>query len=138
MPRPKAWPLCKVSTEWGVVVGILTFVWYWVGHEWTYLQEIPRGDWKPAWILFTLVALVICRGDAKAGANVAETVFKRITGMARHLIGLTLALFVGLVIWSLLQGGFDVNEFIQGIVVAVGTAVTTSAWVGAVEDATKA
>ena len=121
-----------------VVVGILTFVWYWVGYEWTYLQEIPRGDWKPAWILFTLVALVICsRGDAKASANVAEAVIKRIQGMARHLIGFTLAMMVCMVIWSLIHGGFDVNEFIQAIVVAVGTAVTTSAWVGAVEDATK-
>ena len=120
-----------------VVVGVLTYVWYWMGHEWTYLQEVARGDWKPAWILYTLIALVICRNKS-SGGNVAEAVINRIKGMLPHLVGITLALFVGLVIWSLMHGAFIVNEFIQAVVVAVGTAVTTSAWVGAVEDATKA
>ena len=123
-----------------VVVGVLTYLWYRIGYGWEYLQDIPRGDWDPAWILYTLVTLLLLRrlgSAANDGANVVEAVVKRIKGIVSHLPGLTLALLVGLTIFSLENGGFSKTEYIQAVIVAVGAAVTTAAWLGAMEDASK-
>lgn len=121
-----------------VVVGVLTFVWYWIGYEWPYLANIPRGDWSIIWVLYTLMAILICRRTgAGSGASVVEAVSNRLRDIFPHLVGITLSLLVGLTIWSFVHGGFDMNEYIQAVIVAVACSLTTAGWVGALEDASK-
>lgn len=131
--------MAKSLISW-VVVGVLSYLWYWVGYGFDYLQNIPRGDWGPTWVLFTLYAILLLRRPGAAannGANVIEAVVNRIKGIVPHLVGLTLALFVGLAVFSLVQGGFSQTEYIQAVIVAIGAALTTAAWLGALEDASK-
>ena len=61
----------------------------------------------------------------------------RIKDVVPHLLGLTVALLVADVIYSLMMGSFITNELIQAVVVAVAAAVTTAAWLGATEDASR-
>ncbi len=131
--------MVKSLISW-VVVGVLIFVWWWVGYDWNYLQDIPRGDWKPIWVLFTILALIVLRHGglpSSGGGNVAESVINRIKDVVPHLLGLTVALLVGDVIYSLMMGSFITNELIQAVVIAVASAVITAAWLGAVEDASR-
>ena len=131
--------MAKSLISW-VVVGVLTYLWWWVGYDFAYLQDLPRGEWQTVWLLFTILALIVLRhGGApeSGGGNVAEAVTGRVKDIVPHLLGLVVALFTGLTIWSLMQGGFDVNEYIQAVVVAAGSALTTAAWLGATEDASR-
>lgn len=131
--------MVKSLISW-VVVGVLIFVWWWVGYDWNYLQDIPRGDWKPIWVLFTILALIVLRHGglpSSGGGNVFESVINRIKDVVPHLLGLTVALLVGDAIYSLMMGAFITNELIQAVVVAVAAAVITAAWLGAVEDASR-
>jgi hypothetical protein len=131
--------MAKSLISW-VVVGVLIFVWWWVGYDWNYLQDIPRGDWKPIWVLFTILTLIVLRhtgAPAAGGGNVVEAVIGRIKDVVPHLLGLAVALLVGDAIYSLMMGGFITNELIQAVAVAVGSAVTTAAWLGATEDASR-
>ncbi len=131
--------MVKSLISW-VVVGVLIFVWWWVGYDWNYLQDIPRGDWKPIWVLFTILALIVLRHGglpSSGGGNVAESVINRIKDVVPHLLGLTVALLVADVIYSLMMGSFITNELIQAVVIAVAAAVITAAWLGAVEDASR-
>ena len=131
--------MVKSLISW-VVVGVLIFVWWWVGYDWNYLQDIPRGDWKPIWVLFTILALIVLRHGglpSSGGGNVFESVINRIKDVVPHLLGLTVALLVADAIYSLMMGSFITNELIQAVVVAVASAVITAAWLGAVEDASR-
>ena len=131
--------MAKSLISW-VVVGVLTYLWWWIGYDWSYLQDLPRGEWQTVWLLFTILALIVLRhGGApeSGGGNVVEAVTGRVKDVVPHLLGLVVALFTGLTIWSLMQGGFDWNEYIQAVVVAAGSALTTAAWLGATEDASR-
>ena len=131
--------MVKSLISWAVV-GVLIFIWWWVGYAWEYLQDIPRGDWKPIWVLFTILALIVLRHGglpSSGGGNVFESVINRIKDVVPHLLGLTVALLVADVIYSLMMGSFITNELIQAVVVAVAAAVTTAAWLGATEDASR-
>ena len=131
--------MVKSLISW-VVVGVLIFVWWWVGYDWNYLQDIPRGDWKPIWVLFTILALIVLRHGglpSSGGGNVFESVINRIKAVVPHLLGLTVALLVADAIYSLMMGSFITNELIQAVVIAVASAVITAAWLGAVEDASR-
>ena len=104
--------MAKSLISW-VVVGVLIYIWWWVGYDWDYLQDIPRGDWKPIWVLFTILTLIVLRhgGAPESGAgNVAEAVMGRIKDVVPHLLGLTVALLVGDVIYSLMMGSFIKDE----------------------------
>lgn len=129
--------MAKSLISW-VVVGLFTFAWFYIGYDWAYLQNIPRGDWKPAYLIITLLTILIARkpGSApNAGANVVEAITNRLQGIFPHLIGVLLALFVGLTCFSLIHGGFRGVEYVQAIAVTLGAALTTAAWLGAMEDA---
>ena len=134
--------MAKSLISW-VVVGVLTYLWWWIGYDWKFLQELERGvgDWKPVWLLFTILTLIVLRhgGAPESGAgNVAEAVIGRVKNVVPHLLGLTLALLVGDTIFALThEGGLITSEYLQAVVVAVGSAVTTAAWLGAIEDASR-
>ncbi len=125
------------------VVGVLTYAWWWVGYDWGFLQVLERGvgDWNPVWVLFTILTLIVLRhgGAPEGGAgNVFEAVVGRVKDVVPHLLGLTVALLVGDTIFQLThEGGIIPNEYIQAVIVAVGSAVTTAAWLGAIEDASR-
>ncbi len=131
--------MVKSLISW-VVVGIFAYAWYWTGYSWDYLQNVPRGDWKPTWILVTLFVVLVNRrpgGAAAIGANVIETIMNRIKGVAPHFLGLVLSLAVGLTLWSLHQGGFIVNEYAQGLALIVTCNLITTIWLAALDDATQ-
>ncbi len=130
--------MAKSLVSW-VLVGILTFAWYWVGYAWSYLQDIPRGNWSPVWMLFTVMIIVIHRrsGMAALGGNVVETMIGRIKAFSGHIVGFVVANFAGLGCWTLYNGSFIANEFVQGVVVCISCIVITSAFLGAMDDATQ-
>ncbi|MDG1995703.1 MAG: hypothetical protein P8J14_04350 [Emcibacteraceae bacterium] len=118
---------------------MFTYGWYWVAYGWQYLQDTPRGSWGWTWILFTILVILIQRrnGVAAVGANVIETIMSRVKTVLPHIVGLLLALAVGLTAFSLQLGGFIVNEYVQGAVVVVSNSLLTSIFVGALDDATQ-
>lgn len=127
--------MAKSLLSWAVL-GVVSYLWYRIGYGWEYLQDIPRGDWDPAWILFTIFTLLIHRSSgANEGEGLMAAMANRLLGIIPHLIGLTFALFVGLAVFSLENGGFSQTEYIQAVIVSLGAALTTSAWLGALEDA---
>ncbi len=41
-----------------ILVGVLTYLWWWIGFDWAYLQA-PDTDWSSVYVLFTLISLVL-------------------------------------------------------------------------------
>ncbi len=129
--------MAKSLVSWAVL-GVFSYLWFKIGYGWEYLQDIPRGDWGPAWMLFTLFTILIHRSSgANEGASLVEAMTNRLLGIMRHLVGLTFSLFVGLALFSLVNGGFSQTEYIQAVIVSLGASLTTSLWLGALEDASK-
>lgn len=130
--------MAKSLIAWAVS-GIFGYGWFWVGYAWAYIQNVPRGSWEGAWILFTIIVIIVHRrnGVGPIGAHVVETVVNRVTAIIPHVLGLAVNLAVGLTIWSLYMGGFIINEYIQGIVVVLSNAFLVSAVLGAVDHATQ-
>lgn len=130
--------MVKSLIAWAVS-GIIGYGWYWIGFSWSYLQNIPRGDWDPAWILFTILVIIVHRrnGVGPIGSHVVETMVNRVTAIIPHVLGLAVSLIVGVTVFSLHMGGFNVNEYIQAIVVVLSSAFLVSGILGAVDDATQ-
>ncbi|MCH8203014.1 MAG: hypothetical protein IH996_07905 [Proteobacteria bacterium] len=43
-----------------VLVGAFTYLWWWIGYEWAYLNPGAEGfDWSNVYLLFTLISLVL-------------------------------------------------------------------------------
>ena len=125
----------KSMISWALF-GVLSYVWYWCAYLWPYLQG---QNWAAVWVLLTIVVIIIHRrnGVAAVGASVIESVIDRVKTIVGSLIGLIVANVVAVTINSLVVGAFTVNGYVQGAVVVVGSAILTSAWLGALDDATQ-
>ncbi len=130
--------MAKSLISWAVL-GVVTYGWYWVGYAWQYLQNIPRGSWEGAWVLFTLLVILIQRrnGIAAVGGNVIESMMSRIKTVIPHVLGLVVALMVGVTVFSLHMGGFIVNEYVQGVIIVISNSLLVSMTMGAFDDATQ-
>ena len=119
-----------------VLVGAFTYVWWWIGYQWGYLND-PEADWTDIFLLFTLLSLVVLRGskaDAE-GEGMFDKLVATVTGFLPSLPWLVVAILVGDTIFMLQYGGFSVDGYIQGVVVAIAAGVTTALWVGAINNA---
>jgi len=127
--------MVKSLISW-VVFGVISYGWYWVGFVWPHLQT---AEWEPVWLLITVVAILIQRrnGVAAVGANVIETVINRVQGIVGSLIGLLVANVVGVTVNSIVVGAFVMQGYIDGAIVILSCALLTSAWLGAMDDATQ-
>ncbi|MBT5073051.1 MAG: hypothetical protein HOJ34_03035 [Kordiimonadaceae bacterium] len=130
--------MVKSLLAWAVS-GIFGFGWYWIGYGWSYIQNVSSGSWDYTWLFFTILVIIVHRrnGVGPIGAHVVETVVNRITAIIPHVLGLAISLMVGLTLYSLNIGGFDVNSYIQAIVIVLSNAFLVSAVLGAVDDATQ-
>ena len=99
------------------------------------------ATWKleGAWIIFTILVVLVQRrhGVAAVGANVVETIISRVKTVLPNMIGLLVALLVGLTVFSVQMGGFVVNDYIQATVIVVSNSLLTSIIVGGLDDATQ-
>ena len=41
-----------------VLVGAFTYLWWWIGYEWAYLNS-EGNEWSDVYLLFTLISLVL-------------------------------------------------------------------------------
>ena len=41
-----------------ILVGVFSYLWWWIGFEWSYLQQ-PETEWSSVYVLFTLISLVL-------------------------------------------------------------------------------
>lgn len=41
-----------------ILVGAVTYLWWWIGYDWAYLQA-PETSWSSVYLLFTLISLVL-------------------------------------------------------------------------------
>ncbi len=64
-----------------------------------------------------------------------DKLIKTVTDFLPNLVWLVVVVLVGNTIFMLQFGGFSVEAYIQGIVVAIGAGVTTALWVGAIDNA---
>ena len=92
------------------------------------------------WILFTILTILIHRrgGVAAVGANVVETIISRPKTIVGSLVGLILTVLIGSSLNMIVStGGIDVNNYLQAVVLVVTCALTTSLFLGALDDATQ-
>jgi len=125
----------KSMISW-VLFGILSYAWYWCAYLWPYLQG---ANWAAVWVIITIVVIVIQRrkGVATVEASVIESVVDRVKTIVGSLLGLVVANVVAVTLNSLVIGAFTIEGYVQGVVVVVGSAILTSAWLGALDDATQ-
>lgn len=130
--------MVKSLISWAVA-GLFIFAWYWAGYVWPFIQDSPRGSWGPTWVLITILVILLQRrgGVAAVGANVVETITSRVKTIVSHILGLIVALSVGVTAWSLYMGSFMINEYLQGIAVIVSCSIITSIMLGALDDASQ-
>ena len=126
--------MVKSLLSW-LVVGFMTYAWYWTGYVCSFLNVIPI----PIWILFTIVVILVHRrnGVADVGANVFATMLDRLKTITCHAIGLIVAVMVGGTMNMIVRGDIMIEGFVQSFVLIVASAVITSLLVGALDDATQ-
>lgn len=127
--------MAKSLISWALV-GVLTYAWYWVGYVWPYLS----GAHVAVWILFAILVILIHRrgGVADVGANVVETIIDRVKTIVGSMVGLIVVILVGSTLNMIVNtGGVTVDGYIQSVVLIVTSALTTSLFLGALDDATQ-
>ena len=127
--------MAQKAVSW-VLVGVFTYVWWWIGYQWGYLNQ-PEADWTDVFLLFTLISLVVLhRGKAEGGGEgMFDGLVKTVTDFLPNLVWLIVAVIVGDTLFVLQFGGFAIDGYIQGIVVAVTAGLTTALGVGAIGTA---
>lgn len=54
--------MAKTIVSW-VLFGIFSYVWWYAGYEWSYLN-FEGSEWSDVYLLFTLVSIILIRKGA--------------------------------------------------------------------------
>ena len=127
--------MVKKAVSWALVGGF-TFVWWWVGRKWPYLN-VSGNQWGGVFEFFTLVsAVVLLRAPRPAGAGMFGALIGTVRNFLPNLLWLALAALVFRAVAWLLTGVVNpLDHFTHAVVAAVAAGVATALWFGAVANA---
>ena len=119
-----------------VLVGVFAYLWWWLGHGWSYLNT-AGNEWSRVYVLLTLISLVVL---LRAPRPAAVGMLGGITDtLRRYLPTLPWLVLVVVVVRAIgwLHAGLDdpADHFAHAVVAALVAGVTTALWFGAVDNA---
>jgi hypothetical protein len=127
--------MIKKAISWGLV-GVFTFLWWWLGHGWDYLNT-GESEWSRVFWIFTLISLVVLLRAARPTDSGA---FGRLIGTVRgfvpNLAWLVLVVIV-MQLGMMVRGGIvdPMDHYVHAVVTALAAGIATSLWFGAIVNA---
>jgi hypothetical protein len=127
--------MMKQVVSWGLV-GVFTFLWWWLGHGWDYLNA-GDGNWPRVFWIFTLISLVVLlrsprSTDAGMLGGLTGTVGRFLPKLG-WLILVAVVMQLGMLVAG--NTGDPVDHLVHSVVTALAAGVATSLWFGAVANA---
>lgn len=127
--------MIKQVVSWGLV-GVFTFLWWWLGHGWDYLTA-GDGNWPRVFWIFTLISLVVLLRSTRPAA---PGMFGELIGTVGHFLpklGWLMLVAIVMQLGMLISGriGEPLDHLVHAVVTALAAAVATSLWFGAVANA---